>query len=181
MPFDLTRALPHLSPIRSADETAPIHAFGASDAPIVRQLSEFLVIHYILDEPGAPVFVRERDVEVGRRAELHARAIENLRIHAGRRKLRFEPRGATYRAKLDGHHDAGLLLLDELWDPPTRVADVEGELVAAVPARDVLLFTGTQTRGGLPELRTAVGPPGSQTLARELLVRRDGTWESFTT
>jgi hypothetical protein len=179
--LDLTRVLPYLSPVQSADETAPVHAFGTTDAPIARGLSEWIVVHYILDEPGAPIFVRQRDVDLARRDELHGRAVENLRAHVGRRKIRFEPRGATTRAKLDGQHDAALLLLDELWDPPTRIADVDGDLVAAVPALDLLLFTGTQTRGGVPALRQSIAPGFERGLSRELLVRRPGVWEPFGT
>lgn len=178
MSIDLTRALPYFSPAQSAEETAPLHVFGSADAPIVRVFSTTLIITYMVDEPGALVFVRERDVERNMREDLHTRAVANLRAHAARRKLRFEPSGALYIAKLDGEHDASLLLLDELWDPGTRVADLDGELVAVVPSRSALIFTGSNTRGGIPELRAAI-PIDRRVLSPELLVRRSGAWESF--
>jgi hypothetical protein len=178
---DLNLALPYLSPVQSAEDTAPLHAFGSLDGPIARSFSNTLIVTYMIDEPGgALVFVRERDIENNDRAreELHRRAIENLRAHAQRRKLRFETKGALQIAKLDGQHDASLLLLDELWDPPTRIMDPDGELIAAVPSRNILLFTGSTTRGGLPELRAScMRAP----LSPEVLVRRKGDWESFLT
>jgi len=179
MSIDLARALPYFSPVHSVDETAPIHAFGSSDAPISRVFSTTLMITYMIDEPGALVFVRERDIETGKREALHARAIDNLRAHANDRKLRFEPKGAAYVAKLDGEHDASLLLLDELWDPPTRVADLEGDIVVAVPSRGTLLFTGSRARGGIPALRAATMQYRQRALSPELFVRRNGAWETY--
>jgi hypothetical protein len=177
--IDLSLALPYLSPAQSTEDTAPLFAYGTKDGPIVRQFSTTLVITYMIEEPGALVFVRERDVERNKRDELHARAVENLRVHTQRRKLRFEATGAMHTAKLDGQHDASLLLLDELWDPPTRIADPEGELVAAVPSRNVLVFTGTNARGGIPELRATVAKASHRGLSPELFVRRNKAWESF--
>jgi len=179
MSIDLARALPHLAAAQSLDETAPTHAFGSGGAPVSRAFSKTLVITYTVDEPGVQVFVRERDIDRSRCSELHARALENLRAHARRWKLRFEPQGATSVAKLDGLHDASLLLLDELWDPPTRVADLDGDIVAAVPSRGLLYFTGSGTRGGIPGLRAAAGRITDRELSRELFVRRNGAWEPF--
>jgi hypothetical protein len=179
MSINLNRAMPYLSPATSADDTAPLYAYGSSDGPIVRTFSTTLIVTYMIDEPGALVFVRERDVDRSGRDALHARAVENLRAHAAKRKLRFEPKGTTYLAKLDGQHDASLLLLDELWDPPTRIADPDGELVAAVPARDTLLFTGSTARGGVPELRATIARSSHRGLSPELYVRRNRAWEPF--
>ena len=178
--IDLTRALPYLSPALSAEDTGPIHAYGTADGPIVRTFSSTLLITYRIEEPGALVFVRERDVERTMRDELHVRALDNLRVHVMRRKLRFEPRGAAHVAKLDGQHDASLLLLDELWDPPTRIADPTGELVAVVPSQNVLLFTGSELPGGISELQT-VAQTTQRSLSAELFVRRNRAWESFAT
>lgn len=177
---DFNLALPYLSPAQSPEDTAPLHAFGSLDGPIVRPFSDSLIVTYMIDEPGALVFVRERDVEkdVRARDELHRRAIENLRAHAQRKKLRFETKGPMQLAKLDGQHDASLLLLDELWDPPTRIMDPDGELIAAVPSRSTLMFTGSATRGGLPELRATCS---RALLSPEVFVRRRGVWESLLT
>jgi hypothetical protein len=179
MSFDLKRALPYFSPAYSAEDTAPIRAFGSLDGPIVRAFSTSLNVNYMIDEPGALVFVRERDVDRSAREELHERALDNLRAHTARRRLRFEAKGAMHIAKLDGQHDASLLLLDELWDPPTRIADPEGELIAAIPARNVLLFTGSTARGGIPELRASIARTSDQALSPEIFVRRAGAWETF--
>jgi uncharacterized protein YtpQ (UPF0354 family) len=179
MSVAVARALPVLSPVSSVEDTAPHHAWSLADAPVVRSFSSTLVVTYMLDESGVFAYVRERDVEPSKRDALHVRALDNLRAHAARRKLRFEPRAATYLAKLDGQHDASLLLLDELWDPPTRVADLDGEIVVAVPARTTLLFAGSNVEGGVDELRATLGQAGIDVLSPELFVRRKGRWEPY--
>jgi hypothetical protein len=176
MPIDLSRALPYLTPAQSVEETAPLHAFGSADAPVTRAFSNTLNVQYMIDEPGALVFIRARDIAGGTQDDLHARALENLRAHVAKKKVRFEAKGAVHVVRLDGQHEASLLLLDELWDAPTRIADPIGELVAAAPERTTLLFTGTEARGGMPELRRALASPS---LSPELFVRRNGVWEPF--
>jgi hypothetical protein len=183
MTIDLSRALPYFTPTYSADDTAPLRALGSTDAAVTRVFSTTLTVHYMIDEPGALVFVRDRDVAPDRRDALHTRACDNLRAHAARRKLRFErgPTGATIVIKLDNQHEASLLLLDELWDPPTRVADVDGETIAAVPSRNRLVLTGSKTRGGLVELRRTIAQTSDQSLSPEVFVRHDRMWQPFDT
>jgi hypothetical protein len=173
--FDFSRALPFLAPAFSPDDTAPLRVYGSQDGPVTRELSPSLVVQYTLDDPGALVFIRERDVPEAARDTLHLRAIENLRGRLARRRLRFEPHGPICYAKLDGEHEASLLLLDELWDPPTRVTEPDGELVVAAPARDVLAFAGSSAVRDLRKLaeRSSLSP--------EVLVRRQRSWVTLET
>jgi uncharacterized protein YtpQ (UPF0354 family) len=77
--------------------------------------------------------------------------------------------------------ESSLLLADRLWH---RLAtSVPGDLVVGVPARDVVVVTGSRSRQGLDKAKRAVDRvffAGDQhLLTRELLVRRDGGWETF--
>jgi hypothetical protein len=170
MSIDFSRVLPFLAPAFSPDDTAPLRVYGSRDGPVTRGLSSSLVVQYTLDDPGALVFIRERDVAEAAREMLHLQALENLRARVARRRLRFELRAAICFAKLDGEHEASLLLLDELWDPPTRVTDPEGELVVAAPARDVLAFAGSSA---IPDLRQLAE---RSSLSPEIFVRRQASW-----
>jgi uncharacterized protein YtpQ (UPF0354 family) len=73
-----------------------------------------------------------------------------------------------------------LLLADALW--ADLEAAVPGELVVGVPARDVVIFTGSQSRPGLEKVRRAVDrvffAGDRHLLSRELLVRRRGEWHA---
>lgn len=169
MAFDLSSALPYLSPALSSEDTAPFHVYGSGDAPIARAFSRSLVVNYVLDEPGALVFVRERDVGESLREDLHLCALDNLRRRATLRAPRFEPKGATHHATWDGQHDAALLLLDELWDHRSA------ELVAAVPARNKLLFCERRSDEALAELHAQTAKERAS-LSCEIFGRRDRQW-----
>jgi uncharacterized protein YtpQ (UPF0354 family) len=77
--------------------------------------------------------------------------------------------------------ESSLLLVDELWQ---RVEEsVPGELVVGVPARDVVIFTGSESRSGLEKASRAIDrvffAAGPNLLMRDMLVWRDGEWDLF--
>jgi uncharacterized protein YtpQ (UPF0354 family) len=55
-----------------------------------------------------------------------------------------------------GDYEASLLLFDDIWSGGQ--IKVEGDIVVAVPAKNVLLITGSQNRKGLAAARW---PPSS--------------------
>jgi hypothetical protein len=84
---------------------------------------------------------------------------------------------------LGGDLEAGLLLDDAMMEKLAQ--DVEGDVVVAVPARNVLVVTGTGHPDGLAKLRWIVDQVWSGIeerallLTRELLVRRQARWELY--
>jgi Uncharacterized protein conserved in bacteria len=110
--------------------------------------------------------------------ELRKLAIVNLhRILDAPRRVGDGP---VYMIVADGTYESSLLLADKLWESQAPL--VKGELVAAVPARDVLMFTGSGSPDGLKELRESasrVYKDASHAISRTLLVRRNGRWERF--
>jgi uncharacterized protein YtpQ (UPF0354 family) len=82
-----------------------------------------------------------------------------------------------------GGWESCMVLADEFWE---RLApQVPGELVIGVPARDVVLITGSSSRPGVEKVRRAVErlfyAGGRGLLSRELLVWRRGweVWRSY--
>ncbi len=78
------------------------------------------------------------------------------------------------------HLTASLLLLDEIWE--SESGQVKGELIAAVPTRYAVLFTGSDSREGLSTLKLAardVRAHGIDVLSHALLVWRNGRWEEY--
>jgi uncharacterized protein YtpQ (UPF0354 family) len=77
--------------------------------------------------------------------------------------------------------ESSVLLADAFWE--SLVGGVPGELVVGVPARDVVIVTGSESRPGLEKARRAVDRvffAGDQhLLTRHLLVRRHGGWDVF--
>jgi uncharacterized protein YtpQ (UPF0354 family) len=73
------------------------------------------------------------------------------------------------------------LLMDEVWDLAAKLVD--GDLVLSAPARDTVIFTGTQNVEGLRALReqaTYVVKNGHHVLAESLFQRVNGKWTPFT-
>ncbi|MFB9185768.1 hypothetical protein ACFFX1_47255 [Dactylosporangium sucinum] len=74
-----------------------------------------------------------------------------------------------------------LLLAEALWAGLER--SVPGELVVGVPARDVVIVTGSHSPPGLAKVRRAVDrvffAGDRHLLSRKMLVRRRGIWELF--
>jgi uncharacterized protein YtpQ (UPF0354 family) len=111
-------------------------------------------------------------------AELRPLAMANLRRIIKEVTQRGE--GPVYMLTAGGNYEASLLLSDRLWAGMSNV--VQGDFVAAVPSRDVLLFTGTQSPEGVRTLRAAteaIHADGSYLISKTLLVRREGRWEKF--
>jgi hypothetical protein len=71
--------------------------------------------------------------------------------------------------------------LDDLWK--TQTNSVQGDLIVAVPARDIVLFTGSSSPDGIKEIQKKVEEirkDGSHLVSSILLIRKNGQWEKFT-
>lgn len=77
--------------------------------------------------------------------------------------------------------ESSVVLADAFWDGLED--SVPGDLVIGVPARDVVIITGSRSRTGLEKARRAVDrvffAGGKHLLTRDLLARRDGRWEPY--
>jgi uncharacterized protein YtpQ (UPF0354 family) len=109
---------------------------------------------------------------------LRRSAADNLAGHLDRVRVHGQPPALMLSF---GGIESSLLLADALWDD--LAGAVPGNLVVGVPARDVVIVTGSLSPPGLDKARRAVDRvffAGDQhLLARELLVRRPGGWEVF--
>jgi uncharacterized protein YtpQ (UPF0354 family) len=75
---------------------------------------------------------------------------------------------------------ASVLLFDELWDAMKEFVD--GDIVAAVPARDIVLFTGSSSRDGIKMLRHKardVHEGGDHVISQTLLRLTSRGWKVF--
>jgi hypothetical protein len=112
------------------------------------------------------------------RGDLRREAAENLHACLDRVGIHGQP--PALMLSFDGL-ESSLLLARPLWDDLEQ--SVPGDLVVGVPARDVVIFTGSQSRSGLQKVRRAVDrvffAGGPHLLSRDLLVRRQRRWEVF--
>ena len=125
-------------------------------------------------------FVTEDDVaslELDK-SEMKDMAVRNLvRILP---EVKRHGEGPIYLISAGGTHEASLLLLSELLEGQEQF--VKGKVVAAIPSRDFLIFTGSESAEGVVRLRAAVNETyeaASHLISRSLLVFKDGLWEVF--
>lgn len=155
---------------------------GLEEPPrqIVDDFNGDLVIVYAEDTPtNTSYFSLDKLKDTGiDRKELRDLAISNLR--------KLLPPVETHSGELvsmltaGGDYVASLLLFDELWRDGKLAVD--GEIVVAVPSRDVILFTGSNNKEGLKklqELASRAVAEGSYTLTNQLFVYRNGKFQRF--
>jgi uncharacterized protein YtpQ (UPF0354 family) len=111
-------------------------------------------------------------------AALRALAVTNLKGLLP--KIERHGSDGTYMLTAGGTYEASMLLFDSMWN--SEQMPVRGEIVAAVPSRDMLLITGSKDAKGLNTVREVVAKTmqgGSYTLTSQLFVYRNGKFVAF--
>ena len=155
-----------------------LKAQGKEQEHLSESFNDELIIVYAEDDPTRMRFLSaDEDVGVSPQ-ELRALAIENLRRILPKIEMRVGDHVLLISA--GGDYEPSLLLLDEIWSGGQ--IKVNGDIVVAIPARDVLLVTGSRDRTGVRRLRelaaklAAEGPYG---LTDVLFVYRGGRFTKF--
>ena len=140
-----------------------------------------LHIVYATDRDGIIAFLMESDQK---RFNLGFPELRNLAVTNLKRVLHPIKRigeSPLFGFTTDDGYCSSLLLLDDLWK--TQTNSVQGDLIVAVPARDIVLFTGSSSPNGIKEIRKKVQEirkDGSHLVSSTLLIRKNGQWEKFT-
>ncbi len=126
------------------------------------QLNRELVVMYVFDSETGMSFASAEDIEALDVAgpTLRKRAVDNLMNYLP--DISREGTNSLFLLVADGNYEASLLLADDIWTRDNF--DVAGDIVTFVPARDVLLVTGSEDAEGLA-------------LARELIANNE--WSYF--
>ncbi len=143
-------------------------------------LNPDLVIFYALDSDRNIRYLSHEDLKSLDFApgELRQQALKNL--NGLLPQIEKHGAGGTFVVTAGGTYEASLLLVDSLWSAENF--QVDGEIVVAVPSRDLLLVTGSQNTEGLSHLRKLAKETvenGAYHLTSQLFVRREGKWAAF--
>jgi hypothetical protein len=156
------------------------HAHDHPDAPVVDAFVGELAVAYALGPPYGDRFVSWRDLDQGGQARRALRRQAAHNLDARLNLLRVHGQPPALMLGFEGLASS-LLLAETLW--PRFEAAVPGELVVGVPARDVVIVTGSQSPPGLAKARRAVDrvffAGDRNLLTRDLLVRRRGVWAVY--
>jgi uncharacterized protein YtpQ (UPF0354 family) len=139
-----------------------------------------LVVVYAWDRALSITYASPADLDrLGvTQGELPELALSNLRTRLPP-ELSTRGDGKSFVFTAGGNIEASLVLVPEIWDD--LAAQLHGDIVACVVARDVCLVTATGIPDGMNSLvaaraRIVEGMAASELISTSLLVRRGRTW-----
>jgi len=147
---------------------------------VVEHLCGDLWIVYAVDAPETISSLTRAQMNVAgvQEADLRILAIENLKRILP--EVECQGDGPSYLLTAGTDYVASLLLFDDIWD---HLKDsVDGEIVATVPSRDVLMYTGSNSAEGISFLREKseeIVKNGSHVISNSLIRRCGRTWTVF--
>ena len=173
-----SRVVPIVKSVDWLEEETPALQ-GSRDDYLQEPLNDQLVVVYASNESPRSRYLTARDAAMLRldRGQLRALAAENLKRCVP--PLRLEQGRAVMMVVAGGDYEASLLAAPDLWSSSVMP---DGDLVVAIPARDLLLVTGTRTPDGIAQLRDAASrlyPDASDRITPELFVLRDGKFSKL--
>jgi uncharacterized protein YtpQ (UPF0354 family) len=154
--------------------------YGDPAAPVLDEFLGELAVSYSFGPPYGERLVSWLDLDrlgLSRRV-LRRQAADNLDGMLDSVRVYGQP--PAMMLSFDGI-ESSLLLADRYWEG--LAASVAGDLVVGVPARDVVIVTGSESPEGLDKARNAVErvffAGDEHLLCRHLLVRRNGGWHTL--
>jgi uncharacterized protein YtpQ (UPF0354 family) len=155
---------------------------GAKETPedVYDELNADLIIVYAEDSPKNIRYLTPKDLE---KARLDRNTLKTL---ASKNLLKLLPKierhgtGGFYMITAGGDYEASLLVIDSIWNDLQK--DVHGDVVVAIPNRDLLIVTGSKDRQGIEKMKQLVQKSyseGSYRLTPKLFAYRGGRFIEF--
>jgi uncharacterized protein YtpQ (UPF0354 family) len=151
-----------------------------SQDKIYEDINDELVVVYAIDTPSNIAYVSADELaSLGvERDQLRALAVRNLRGLLP--KIEVQRGDKLSMVIADGNYEASLLLFSDLWARESE--RMRGEPVAAVPARDLLIFADSADAEAVAYLRQLAAKMRAEApygLTDRLFVLRDDRWMPF--
>jgi uncharacterized protein YtpQ (UPF0354 family) len=153
---------------------------GGSDSVVKEHLAGDIWIVYALDLPKATLTLTKK---LMKEFEIEPRVLRCLALSNLRRilpEIEQHGDGPWYMLTAGGDYTASLLLFDDVWNNLGQ--SVEGDIVAAVPSRDVVLFTGARSKDGIDWIKRKareIHDGGDHLVSQTLFRRVSGEWKVF--
>ncbi len=151
------------------------------DSPVEASLGADVLIWYAYDMDSHFEIISNLELKnLGMSSEaLHQLAIHNL--NSLNLEIRAHQNGLFHMITAGGNFEATLLLLPHVWDFVASM--VHGRVVAVIPARDLIFFTGEDDVEGLSEMRKQTSrmlEMADKPLSRQFFVRAGDKWQLYT-
>ncbi len=184
-PIDRSHIVPIIKDKPWLDEMKQAMIAHGAKTPAENVYEDFcpgLVVVYAEDSPQSIRYLTPSHLTSLKlsRSELKALALENLQRLLPKVEQHGSEDVGVYMLTAGGNYEASLLLIDSIWKSGSL--KVKGDIVVAIPSRDLLLVTGSQNPQGLENVRKAVAnaiKTNSYRLTDKLYVYREGKFEEF--
>lgn len=150
-------------------------------AQVVKEhLAADLWIVYAADRPKNILTVKQEQLDELGIAPESLRALSLRNLWSILPPIEKHGDGAWFLLTAGGDYVASILLLNHVWEELQQY--VEGDLVVAVPTRDVILVTGSASAEGITEIRARsleLEQRGAYAISQTLLRRKGGHWTAL--
>jgi uncharacterized protein YtpQ (UPF0354 family) len=161
-------------------ETSVRQMGGEAQGKVFEDLNEALVVVYAIDTPSNIAYLNPSELDgLGvQREDLRTLAVRNLRgLLPG---IQIQSGEKLSMVVADGNYEASLLLFPDLW---ARASEkLRGQPVAAVPARDLLIFADSADAEAVAQLRQLAAKlreEATYALTDRVFILRDDRWEPY--
>lgn len=164
-----------------AEITATLRERGADPSAVdyySEPLADGLVVLYAIDSPSSIRYVPRSEIVASKLVLSELRTVARDNLEPLLKDLELASGDGLYALFADGNYEASLLLVDALWTQDQF--PVAGEIVVAVPARGVLLVSGTEEKRGLDALEKLTDQSYVESpynLTRNFYRRAGDSWE----
>jgi len=161
------------------DAERRIKAAGVKQTQLVDDFVDDLVVAYAEDTDKIFRYIARHEYK-GKWENLRLLALDNLKRVAPKIQIHSVTRDVTGVSAGDDY-TSSLLVVNGLWSSPERFK-VKGDVVVAIPSRELILVTGTEN-GKVNEFRRYVAnvyAKGQFPLSQTLLVYRNSRFTKFT-
>jgi uncharacterized protein YtpQ (UPF0354 family) len=139
-----------------------------------------LWIVYAVDRPETTSTLSNKEMKAAGVSEGELRLLTEQNLKRILPEVQRHGDGTWYLLTAGANYVASLLLFDGMWDQLAETVD--GRIVATVPTRDVLMYTGSQSVEGLSSIRersVKIANSGSHAISDSLIMREGGKWAIF--
>lgn len=179
--FTLAEVMPVIKDINYIEQVGEMLKEADADNGLVYEpLNEELFVVYVFDTPTSIRFMTQSDlVELGvEQSSLREAALTNLQNVLQHVQLEGDPASLSMLVA-DGMYEASMLLFDGIWSK--QQFPVKGDIVVYVPARDVVLITGSEDMVGLATIQEILFDKQgfAHPISKSGFVFKSGKWEHF--
>ena len=150
--------------------------------PVQMNLNDKLHIEFLMDKGSLYQYIVKEFLDKSGLSleELLKNSINNLwtKIENG---LKLMPVGNVKGLIIGGDFEASLFIIDDIWDR-TFFDESKGDIIVAIPARDMIIFGYSKIDSTVQELENIVEQTwksGDHLITKQLYIRQNSEWMEF--